>query len=249
MRPVLKGLKMESLVLNRKALPSGQLLECRLAFNQAKELEIYDVIAPYKFYEGDTAVTVGDVTNFLSEAPQGDLTVRINSSGGEVGSALAIYNRLLEHPGKVTTVVDGYAFSSAGWLALAGSDRQICNGGLFMMHNPYMYARIDSLKEVANAQARWESHRDSIVDIFTARTPVARETIINMMEAETYLSASESVDKGFFHSVRNVRPDTAMLNCLSIPETVKDKYTADNTEMDTMWLQLRMRNIKSKFLK
>lgn len=239
---------MVSLTLNRKPLPSGQLLECHMAFNQSSELEIYDVISPYKFYEGDTSVTVSDVTNFLADAPKGDLTVRINSSGGEVGSALAIYNRLLEHPGKVTTVVDGYAFSSAGWLALAGADRQICNGGLFMMHNPYMYARIDSLKEVTNAQARWESHRDSIVDIFTARTPLSKEDVINMMEAETYLSASESVDKGLFHSVRNARPSTAILNCLSIPETVKGKYTIDTSDLDTTALRSRILNLKRKFI-
>jgi len=236
---------MESLVLNRKSLPSGDTLECKLSFNSSDELMIYDVIMPYKWSAEDTAVTPDQVLNFMKNAPS-DLTVRINSAGGEVGSALAIYNRLLEHPGKVTTIVDGYAFSSAGWLALAGKDRQICNGGLFMMHNPYLYEKIDSLSKIENVKNRWESHRNSIVDIFTSRTSMKAEEVTNLMEVETYLSASEAVDKGLFHSVRNGKPDTAILNCLHIPEIARNK--AEITSPDIQALRLRALNLRKKFV-
>lgn len=236
---------MKSLVLNRKGTPSGETLECRVTFNQSNELMIYDVIMPQKWYDGDTSVTPTEVVDFLKDAPA-DLTVRINSSGGEVGSALAIYNRLLEHPGKVTTIVDGYAFSSAGWLALAGSDRQICNGGLFMMHNPYLYARIDSLQEIDNVKNRWESHRNSIVDIFTTRTKMKSDEVTNLMAAETYLSASEAVDKGLFNSVRNGKPDTAILNCLHIPDAARNKVSI--TLPDVAVLKSRALNLRRNFL-
>lgn len=240
---------MKSLVLNRKQLPSGETLECKVTFNQSNELMIYDIIMPNKWYDGDTSVTPGEVMDFLKDAPS-DLTVRINSSGGEVGSALAIYNRLLEHSGKVTTVVDGYAFSSAGWLALAGSDRQICNGGLFMMHNPYLYAKIDSLKEIQNVQNRWESHRNSIVDIFTTRTSMNAEQVKTLMEAETYMSASEAVGNGLFHTVRNSKPDTAILNCLHIPDAVKNRsdVTISQNEVDVKSLKLRALNLRKNFV-
>lgn len=236
---------MKSLVLNRKQLPSGELLESRLSFNQSNELMIYDIIMPNSYYEGDTSVTLGQVMDFLKDAPS-ELTVRINSAGGEVGSALTIYNRLLEHKGKVTTIVDGYAFSSAGWLSLAGSDRQICNGGLFMMHNPYFYDCINSAQSADAAKARWESHRNSIVDIFTSRTSMEADEVKNLMEAETYLSASEAVDKGLFHSVRNMKPDTAILNCLRIPQEALNK--ADIPRPDLQALKLRALNLKKKFL-
>ncbi len=238
---------MKSLVLNRKQLPSGEVLESKVTFNQANELMIYDIIMPHKWFEGDTSVTPAEVMDFMKDAPA-DLNVRINSSGGEVGSALAIYNRLLEHKGKVTTIVDGYAFSSAGWLALAGEDRQICNGGLFMMHNPYLYAKIDSLKEVDNVRNRWESHRDSIVDIFTTRTPMKADDVKNLMEAETYMSAPEAVAKGLFNSVRNARPDTAILNCLSIPEIVRNKSDVQIVSPDLTALKLKALNLRKKCL-
>lgn len=234
-----------TLVLNRKALPTGDTLECRVSFNQANELMIYDIIMPQKFHEGDTSVTPTDVMNFMKDAPK-DLTVRINSSGGEVGAALSIYNKLIEHQGNVTTIVDGYAFSSAGWLALAGKDRQICNGGLFMMHNPYLYAKIDSLNELDNVKNRWESHRNSIVDIFTTRTPMKKEDVSNLMAAETYMSATEAVERGLFNSVRNARPDNAILNCLDIPVHAKNK--AEIAQVDISALQLRAMNLRRKFL-
>jgi ATP-dependent Clp protease protease subunit len=239
---------MKSLVLNRKQLPSGETLECKVTFNQSNELMIYDVIMPNKWFEGDTSVTPADVLDFMKDAPS-DITVRINSSGGEVGSALAIYNRLLEHPGKVTTIVDGYAFSSAGWLALAGSERQICNGGLFMMHNPYLYAKIDSLNEIQNVQNRWESHRNSIVDIFTSRTSMNEAQVKTLMEAETYMSASEAVTNGLFHSVRNAKPDTAILNCLHIPDTVKNRADISIAQnvVDVNALRIRALNLRKNF--
>ena len=238
-------MKSSSLTLNRKRHPGGTL-ETSATFNDAGELLIYDIIMPSKAWEDDTAVTPNDVMDFMKDAGSGDLTVRINSSGGEVSSALTMYNRLIEHPGKVTTIVDGYAFSSAGWLALAGSERQICNGALFMMHNPYMYEQIDSEEAAMNALNRWKVHRDSIVSIFTARTEMDEETVKNMMQKETYLSSSEAVEAGLFHSIRNVQPETAMLNSLRIPQAALNK--AKLPSIDIRDLQQRMLNLRRKSL-
>lgn len=233
-----------SLILNRKQLPSkDQMVETRAVFNSANELLVYDYIMPFKWSEDDTSVTPDQVINFLKDAPQ-ELTVRINSSGGDVGSTLAIYNQLLEH-GNVTTIVDGYAFSSAGWLALAGSNRQICNGGLFMMHNPYTVGHVNNLASIDNLKQRWESHRDSIVDIFTSRTSLKAEEVRNLMEAETYFGAQESVNKGLFHSVRNAKPETAILNCLELPETARNKVDLPRPEISE--LNRRMLNIRRNF--
>lgn len=237
---------MKSLVLNRKLLPSGdKMIESTATFNDKSEMMIYDIIMPYKSFEGDTSVTPTEVMDFMKDAPK-DLTVRINSAGGEVSSALAMYNRLLEHKGEVTTIVDGYAFSSAGWVALAGSNRQICNGALFMMHNPYMFERIDSEESVQNAASRWRSHRDSIVDIFTSRTSLQADEVKNLMGKETYLSAQEAVDKGMFHTVRNGKANTAILNCLSIPREAMNKAIIERPDLSE--LRRRTLNLRTKFV-
>lgn len=212
---------MKSIVLNSKPLDGSRTLQTTAAFNN-DELCIYDSIVSEKWNPEDPYVTPDEVINFLKDAPS-ELTVRINSSGGEVGAAMAMYNRLLEHKGTVNTIVDGYAFSSAGWLALAGSNRQICNGGLFMMHNPYMYEVIDSLASIDAAKNRWEAHRNAIVNIFTSRTSMKAEEVQNLMQATTYYGAQEAVDKGLFHSVRNAQPQNAMLNCLKVPTEALNK--------------------------
>ena len=212
---------MKSIVLNSKPLDGSRTLQTTAAFNNG-ELCIYDSIVSEKWNPEDPYVTPDEVINFLKDAPS-ELTVRINSSGGEVGAAMAMYNRLLEHNGTVNTIVDGYAFSSAGWLALAGSNRQICNGGLFMMHNPYMYEEINSLASIDAAKNRWEAHRNAIVHIFASRTSMKAEEVQNLMEATTYYGAQEAVDKGLFHSVRNAQPQNAMLNCLKVPTEALNK--------------------------
>ena len=214
---------MKSIVLNSKPLDGARTLQTTAAFNNG-ELCIYDMILSQKWNPEDPYVTPDDVINFLADAPS-ELTVRINSSGGEVGAAMAMYNRLLEHKGTVNTIVDGYAFSSAGWLALAGSNRQICNGGLFMMHNPYVFEEINSVASIKAAENRWSAHRDAIVNIFTSRTSLKAEEVRNMMEDTTYLGAQEAVDKGLFHSVRNATAQTAMLNSLKIPQAALNKAT------------------------
>lgn len=214
---------MKSIVLNSKPLNGTHTLQTTAAFNNG-ELCIYDMILSQKWNPDDPYVTPDEVISFLADAPS-ELTVRINSSGGEVGAAMAMYNRLLEHKGTVNTIVDGYAFSSAGWLALAGSNRQICNGGLFMMHNPYMFEEINSLASIKAAENRWSAHRDAIVNIFTSRTSMKADEVQNLMEDTTYFGAQEAVDKGLFHSIRNATAQTAMLNSLKVPQAALNKAT------------------------
>lgn len=232
---------MKSIVLNSKPLDGTRTLQTTASFNNG-ELCIYDMILSQKWNPDDPYVTPQEVINFLEDAPA-NLTVRINSSGGEVGAAMAMYNRLMEHSGTVTTIVDGYAFSSAGWLSLAGSNRQICNGGLFMMHNPYMYEEISSLAAIDAAKNRWTAHRDAIVNIFTSRTSMKADEVQNLMEATTYYGAQEAVDKGLYHSVRNAPANNAMLNSLKIPAEALNKAILP-TGPDITELRLRALNAR-----
>jgi hypothetical protein len=118
-----------------------------------------------------------------------------------------------------------------------------------MMHNPYLYAKIDSLNEIQNVQNRWESHRNSIVDIFTTRTSMNEAQVKTLMEAETYMSASEAVTNGLFHSVRNAKPDTAILNCLHIPDVVKNRADISIAQnvVDVNALRIRALNLRKNF--
>ena len=203
---------MTSLVLNRRDANGTHAVETVLNVKENKEIEIYDIITPYKFGEDDPAVSVEDITNVLNDL-DGDLTIRVNSRGGEVGTALTIYNRIKAYDkGETVCIVDGYAFSSAGWIPMACDRREIATGGIFMNHNPRMYPEIKSLKDLASVQSQWEAHHKSIVDIFDEAVPISREEIVDMMEKETFLSAEDAVEKGFFHAVHNSKANLKALN-------------------------------------
>ena len=70
------------------------------------------------------------------------------------------------------------------------------------------------------------------------------------VSAETYMSASEAVTNGLFHSVRNSKPDTAILNCLHIPDAVKNRtdVTITQNEVDVKAIKLRALNLRKNFL-
>lgn len=222
---------MNSMVLNRITL-NNKLVETVLNFSEeTNTLEIYDSIMPYKWYDESTTVTAHDVTNFLNNV-SGDITVRINSRGGDVGTALAIYNRLKAHKGKVTTCNDGYAFSCAGWLMLAGEKRVGSEGCVFMMHNPIMYPEIkseDDIERVANA---WRTHKTSIKDIFKNRSKMSEDEVDACMNKETYMSADECLDFGIYtESSSDSKANLSALNCLNLnlPENIKSMLPPQET--------------------
>jgi ATP-dependent Clp protease protease subunit len=224
---------MSSIVLNRQRV-GDKFIEQRLTVNaEGNSFEMYDYIMPNGY--GDTYVSPDKVVDFMSVA-NGDIEFRISSKGGEVGSALVMYNRIKAYnKGSVTTIVDGYAFSSAGWVAMAGKKRVINTGGLFMMHNPMMYPEIKSQADIESVASQWNEHRNSILNIFEESTGLDRDTLSSMMDKETYLSADKAVEMGFFNSRGSEQANTSALNFFrdSLPAHVTENLV-DNSDRDMM---------------
>jgi len=206
---------MPGLVLNRKDIDHTHQIETVLnVYKKDKRtvVEIYDTIVPWKLDAGEPGVTEVEIKNTLNEA-EGDLDVRINSRGGEMGASLGIYNALKNYDkGAKSAIVEGYAFSSAGWLPMACENRSIATGGIFMCHNPQMKPPITSLKDIEGVRNQWQAHHKSIVDIFTEATNLTETEVSDMMEAETFLSAKEAVAKGLFQKIHNSKANLATLN-------------------------------------
>lgn len=229
-----------NLVLNRQ--DAGRNATVDQVMNvSAGEIEIYDIIAPAKMDESDPVVTADDVVNALDEL-DGDVTLRINSRGGEVGTALTIYNRLKAYDkGEITAVVDGYAFSSAGWIPMAADNREISTGGIFMLHNPRMFPMVSSLSDLDSVRNQWQAHHDSIVSIFTDAVAKSSEEITDLMEKETFMSAEEAVNAGFFTKVRGKKANLAALNCVPVP-ALPEKFV-QNITVDASDLMDRKRKL------
>lgn len=186
---------------------------------------IYDYIQTYdSWYEEKPPEDSVKSEEFLSTIRNmsGDLTVRINSKGGEVGYALSIYQVLREYKDKVTTIVDGYAYSCASWILLAGEDRQIMPGGVVMTHNPGMYTYHDSEESFASALNQWKVNRDSVAVITAERTGLKIEDVYDMMTKQTFFNAKDAVAKGFCTSIREGKATIPSGVSNFLPSAIRD---------------------------
>ena len=214
---------MIALVLNRKDAGVGHSVEQVLNVVD-NVVTLYDTIVKWKpGTENQEGVTSEQITEAMNSI-DGDFEFRVNSQGGDVGASLGIYNTIKAYNrGKSTGIVDGYAFSSAGWIPQACNERRICRGGIFMTHNPMMRPFVQSEKDIEAVKNQWFAHRKSIVDIFHETTNLSTTEISNMMEAETWLSAEDAVKKGFFDSIHDGNANLAALN-YAVPESLPANF-------------------------
>ncbi|HCG1352051.1 TPA: Clp protease ClpP, partial [Pseudomonas aeruginosa] len=125
-----------------------------------------------------------------------DVTVNINSPGGDVFEGLAIYNLLREHKGKVTVNIIGLAASAASFIAMAGDEIRIGRAAFLMIHNAWLIAmgNRNDLREIAD----WLEPFDmTLADIYAQRTGIDIDDIVKQMDAETWIGGREAVDKGW----------------------------------------------------
>jgi ATP-dependent protease ClpP protease subunit len=124
------------------------------------------------------------------------LNVRINSPGGSLTEAVAIYNMLKHDRRRVIVHVDSMAASGGGLIAMAGDEIIIAEGAQIMLHNPY--ANITGTSgELAKAAATVAQQCEQMISIYASRTGRSRAEIRKLMDEETYLDARAAVAMGF----------------------------------------------------
>lgn len=129
-------------------------------------------------------------------AGQGNITVWINSPGGDVFAAAQIYNMLMEYKGDVTVKVDALAASAASVIAMAGTSVLMSPVGMMMIHNPMTIAIGDS-KEMQKAGEMLDEVKESIMNAYEIKTGMNRTKISHLMDAESWFNAKKAVELGF----------------------------------------------------
>ena len=135
---------------------------------------------------------------FASElnADDGDITVWINSEGGDVFAAAEIYNMLKAYQGKVRVKIDAVAFSAASMIAMAGDTIEISPVGMIMIHNPFSIVEGDA-EELKTAAKMLDEVKESIINAYELKTKLPRARLAKMMDDETFLHAQAAVELGF----------------------------------------------------
>ncbi len=127
---------------------------------------------------------------------EGDITVWINSPGGDCIAAAQIYNMLLDYKGNVTVKIDGIAASAASVIAMAGSKVIMSPVAMLMIHNPMTMAYGDT-GEMEKAIAMLDEIKESIVNAYELKTGMSRAKLSHLMDAETWMDANKAVEFGF----------------------------------------------------
>lgn len=156
-------------------------------------LDIYDTIGSDFFGDG---ITAGMVSEAIKSNPGMDITLNINSPGGDLFEGVAIYN-VLKASGKTVTVnVVGLAASAASLIAMAGDTVTMQLGTQMMIHEALsMTAGFASdMRKMADTL---DSVTTSAADIYVAKTGMSKDKVLEMMASETWLNPEDAVKNKF----------------------------------------------------
>lgn len=165
--------------------------------NKPAELILYGEIASESWWGDEvTPRQFGEELAALGDVPE--IVVRINSPGGDVFAANAIYTRLKDNAATITVKIDGWAASAATIIAAAGDKVLIARNGVMMYHDPAMnlrgYFKADELEKQIAALA---VIKNSIVNALAMKTGKTEEEVSEIMKAETWYTGAEAVENGF----------------------------------------------------
>jgi len=177
----------------------------------------------------------------------GDITVWINSPGGDCIAAAQIYNMLMDYKGSVTVKIDGIAASAASVIAMAGTKVLVSPVSMLMIHNPMTVAYGNSA-EMQKAIDMLGSVKDSILNAYEIKTGLSRTKLSHLMDAETWMDANKAIELGFADELmqRSAATDeipvpqvsmmfsrTAVVNSLMDKLAAKCKIEAKPTQTET----------------
>lgn len=157
-------------------------------------IEVFDVIGE-DYWTGE-GVTAKKIAAKLRELDGADVSVYINSPGGDMFEGLAIYNLLREYKGDVTTKAIGIAASAASVIYMAGDTRQIGSSAFLMIHNAWTLAAGN--RHDFRAMADYlEPFDAAMAQIYVAGSGAALADIVKMLDAETWIQGADAVEQGF----------------------------------------------------
>nr|DAR75921.1 MAG TPA: Putative ATP dependent Clp protease [Caudoviricetes sp.]DAX71027.1 MAG TPA: Putative ATP dependent Clp protease [Caudoviricetes sp.] len=162
------------------------------------ELLLYGPISSQKSWWQDTVTPAQFNQELAALGAVDEIIVRINSGGGDVFAANAIYTRLRDMDAKVTVKIDGWAASAATIIAMAGDIIKIARNGVFMVHDPAMTVydtyRAEDFEKMAQ---ELRVIKQSIMNTYAMKTGKKPEDIADIMTAETWWTGDDAVKNGF----------------------------------------------------
>jgi ATP-dependent protease ClpP protease subunit len=156
-------------------------------------ITMYDAIGSDGWTEGVTAKRVAAALRSIGAR---DVTVSINSPGGDFFEGIAIYNLLRDHPHKVTVKVVGLAASAASIIAMAGDEIQVARSGFMMIHNAWAVV-IGNRHDLDGAAEVLAGFDEAMADLYAMAAGITNKEAARLMDAETWMTGQAAVEAGF----------------------------------------------------
>ena len=154
------------------------------------------------------------------DAEDGDVTVWINSPGGNVFAAAEIYTMLKDHKGKITVKIDAIAASAASVIAMAGDTVLMSPVSMLMIHDPMTIA-MGNASDMEKAISTLNEVKESIINAYVAKTGMSRNKVAKLMSDETWMNAKKAVELGFADAI--------------LFADGKDEGSGDEKEVEAVW--------------
>ena len=165
-------------------------------------------------------------------AGEGDVTVWINSPGGNVFAAAEIYTMLKDYKGSITVKIDAIAASAASVVAMAGDTVQMSPVAMLMIHDPSTIA-MGNTKDMEKAIEVLTEVKESIINAYASKSGLSHARIANLMSNETWMNAKKAVELGFadeiLFSKKEDEPDSDPANP-DKPEKTPDEEPGEGEE-------------------
>lgn len=167
---------------------------------ESADIFIYGEIASEKLFDEDTSAKsfVDDLKSFGGA----DVTIHLNSGGGDCFAALAIYNTLKNYSGAVNISIEGLCASAATIIACGGSKITIAANSLMMIHNPSvgLAGYFDEI-DIGKVQNSLSAVKSTLIQTYQARTGKSESELAKLLNNETWYTAQEAVENGFADEV------------------------------------------------
>ena len=162
-----------------------------------------------RWYEVDTgAVSARGIVQEINDLDVDTINVYINSYGGEVAEALAIYSALKRHSASVHTYCDGFACSAATIIFCAGDVRTMGSIAVMMIHNCMSYLGYANSEEMRKAAEDNDKINQSSINAYLAVANISQEKIQELMDNATWMTAQECLDYGFATEIADQEEDS-----------------------------------------
>jgi len=223
------------------------------------KIKIKGVIIPndhkeiYEWY-GMDATAPKDISDVLEGLIGEPIEVDINSGGGSVFAGSEIYTLLKAYVGKVTINIMGIAASAASVIAAAGDLVNISPTAQIMIHNVQWSASGDN-REMLHAAEILENYNKSIANAYILKTGLSQGELLELMNKETWLNATQAKEKGFADEIM-FDDDNKLVASLSptaiLPNEVINKtrslINASKHDDASFDLKLKLINLKERKL-